>query len=444
MGLPIVAIVGRPNVGKSSLFNAITRTRTSIVEPTPGVTRDRVSAVCDTEDVYFELVDTGGYGIEDVQDLTEHVERQILYAIEQASLILFVVDTRQGVVPLDVATAELLRKHHSRVQLVANKTDTPDLEPQAADFFRLGFRDAFCVSAVHGLGRAELRSLIADRLRHAEQAAPRDPVMKIAIVGRRNTGKSTFINALAGEQRVIVSEVAGTTRDAIDVRFEKDGRVVLAIDTAGVRKKSRIADAIEYYAFDRVQKSVRRADVVLLLLDATLATAKVDKKLAQFLVDEYKPVVIVVNKWDLAKNAAASDDYDHYLSRTLAGLSYAPVVFTTATTSRNVMSAVDVASSLFKQHRSRVTTGQLNRALEQVAARRGPSPKRGQPRPRILYATQVATGPPTIVLFVNHLAGLNENYVRFLTNRLRELLPFSEVPIRLILRSRRRDESAAG
>ncbi len=439
MALPIVAIVGRPNVGKSSLFNALTGARTSIVEPTPGVTRDRVSTVCDIAETYLELIDTGGYGIEDIDDLTDHVERQILYAIEQASLILFVVDIRQGIVPLDRTMAQLLRKHHDRVQLVANKTDSPTLEPQAANFHRLGFGEPLCVSAVHGIGRTALRTLIAERVRQTDQPAPTDPVMKIAIVGRRNTGKSSFINALAGEDRVIVSEVAGTTRDAIDVRFEKDGRVFLAIDTAGVRKKSRIADAIEYYAFDRVQKSVRRADVVLLMLDATQPTAGVDKKLAHSLVDQYKPVVIVMNKWDLAKGSASTGDYDDYLAKTLTGLDYAPVVFTTATNARNVLAAVDVASALFRQHRTRVTTGELNRAIEQITALRGPSPKRGQPRPKILYATQVATAPPTIVIFVNRMASITENYARFLTNKFRELLPFSEVPIRLILRPRRHE-----
>lgn len=437
MSLPIVAIVGRPNVGKSSLFNAIAGVRASIVEPTPGVTRDRVSTICDIGDVYLELVDTGGYGIDDPDQLTEHIERQILYAIDQASLILFIVDIRDGIVPLDLTMAHLLRKHHGRTQLVANKTDQLQLAPQAAEFQRLGFGEALCVSAAHGLGRSDLKTLIAERVAVADQVAPEDPVMKIALVGRRNTGKSTFINALAGEQRVIVSEVPGTTRDAVDVRFEKDGRVFLAIDTAGVRKRSKIADSIEFYAFTRVQKSIRRADVILLLIDATEPTSQVDRKLAQFLVDEYKPVVIVVNKWDLAKGRAATGDYGEYLSKTLTGLDYAPVVFVTAISGRNVMSAIDVASAVFKQCRTRVGTGELNRALEEVLSLRGPSQKHGLRRPRIYYATQVSACPPTIVLFVNHVASLEGSYLRFLMNRFRELLPFGEIPVRLVLRPHR-------
>lgn len=437
MGLPIVAIVGRPNVGKSSLFNVIVGRRSSIVEPTPGVTRDRVSAVCDYDDTYFELVDTGGYGIEDIDDLTEHIERQIHFAIEQAGLILFVVDVRDGIVPLDRKMADLLRRYHDRVRLVANKVDQPNLAPQAAEFSQLGFGEAQCVSAVHGLGRHELKELILEHVGRTGGGAPEDPVMKIALVGRRNTGKSTFINALAGQERVIVSEVPGTTRDAVDVRFEKDGRVVLAIDTAGVRKKGKIADAIEFYGYTRATRSIRRADVVLLLIDATVPISQVDKKLATYVVEQYKATVIVVNKWDLAKGKADTGEYGEYLAKTLIGLDYAPVVFTSAIDNRNVLAAVDVASSLFKQFRTRVTTGQVNRAMEMARSVRGPSTKRGVKPPKIYYATQVATQPPTIILFVNHPSSFRKEYLRFLLNRFRETLPFEEVPIRLVLRPRR-------
>ncbi len=444
MSLPVVAIVGRPNVGKSSLFNRISGRRASIVEATPGVTRDRVSSICSIDESFFELIDTGGYGIEDVDDLTEHVERQIHYAIEKATLILFVVDIRAGIVPLDLTMAKLLRKHHDRVRLIANKTDDFQLEPQAAEFVRLGYGEAVCVSAAHGHGRTELTALIEEHLSRAPQDRPCDPVMKIAIVGRRNAGKSTFINALAGEDRVIVSEVAGTTRDAVDVRFEKDGRVFLAIDTAGVRKKSKLADSIEFYAFTRLEKSVRRADVVLLMLDAAEPTSKVDAKLARFLVDEHKPVVIVVNKWDLANGEVGTDEYGDYLTKTLGGLDYAPVAFCTAKVGRNVWAVIDVASSIFKQYHTRVGTGQLNSVLEEILAVRGPSPKRSSRKPRIYYATQVSTAPPTIVLFVNDTATVDQNYHRFLVNRFRETLPFEEIPMRLVIRPRRREDHREG
>jgi len=444
----MIAIVGRPNVGKSSLLNVLVGERVSIVEPTPGVTRDRVSAVCQLGDVFVELVDTGGYGIDDVDQLTEEVTRQVRYAIERANLILFVVDARAEIVPLDQTVAELLRKHHDRVMLVANKADTPGVESQAGVFGRLGFGPATCVSAAHGLGKAELKQKLADTVRElAGQAEAPDPVMKMAIVGRRNAGKSTFVNALAGEERVIVSEVAGTTRDAVDVRFERDGRTFVAIDTAGVRKKSKIADSIEFYSFQRAQRSIQRADVVLLMLDATEPAVSVDKKLASVLIESFKPVVIVVNKWDLAKGRTSTETYGDYLSKVLEGLDYAPVAFVSAISGKNVSAAVDVAAALFNQSRTRMSTGSLNRALGEVLAERGPSQRRGAKRPRIYYAAQVATAPPTIVLFVNHADALTANYLRFLTNRFRDCTPFSEVPIRLVVRSHhddRRGSNPAG
>ncbi|MCH7808868.1 MAG: ribosome biogenesis GTPase Der [Planctomycetes bacterium] len=440
MPLPVIAIVGRPNVGKSSLFNSIARRRTSIVEPTPGVTRDRVSTICSVNDVYYELVDTGGHGIVDVDDLTEHIERQIQYAIDQAHLILFVVDAREGLNPLDRRTADLLRTHTARVRVVANKVDEPHLGNEAGDFVKLGFGEPLTASAVTGHGRTALLEIIeacAVSIGGPDAVEPADPVMKIAVVGKRNAGKSTFINSIAGEERVIVSEVPGTTRDSIDVRFEKDGRTLLAIDTAGIRKKAKIANDVEYYAFTRATHSIRRADVVLLLIDATVPVGQVDKKLARYVRDEFKPCILVVNKWDKAKGRADSEDYGEYLTKMLPEIDYAPVAFTSATTGRNIFSTIDLASELFKQSRTRVGTGRLNQILKDATALNAPRPKRGRKPPRMLYATQVSTQPPTIAVFVNGTNLITPGYERFLLNRLRERLPFDEVPIRLLFRSRR-------
>lgn len=439
----MVAIVGRPNVGKSSLLNLFARERISIVDPTAGVTRDRVTAIIEHEDRYFEIVDTGGYGIEDHDNLTEHVESQITYAIAGAALILFVVDVMEEITPLDVKVAEMLRKVDRPVQLVVNKVDAPMHEAQAGAFLSLGFGEPVCVSALHGHNRRELLDRIMARLGETTATEPPNPLMRVALVGRRNVGKSSFINALAGTERVIVSEVPGTTRDSVDVRFEMDGQEFVAIDTAGVKKKSKHRNEIEYYGYTRAIASIRRADVILFLVDSTVPIGDVDKKLADLIVQEYKPCVVVVNKWDLAKGRASAEDYADYVEKTMPHIAHAPLAFTTATESRNTKAAIELARSLFNQARTRVTTGQLNRAIEQVLAESQPQADRHGAQPRIYYATQVSACPPTLVLFVNSPALMRDQYRRFVEKRLRDALPFEEVPVRLIWRARQSNEAAS-
>jgi GTP-binding protein len=437
MSLPIVAIVGRPNVGKSSLLNMLAGRRIAIVDPTAGVTRDRVSAICELDEKYFELIDTGGYGLEDPDNLTAQMKQQIRYAIDAASLILFVVDIREEITPLDQEVARLLRSVPTPVQLIANKADDAVHEQQAGTLVALGFGEPICTSALHGKRRRELMELIQGRLGRKAGARPADAVMKLALVGRRNVGKSTFVNALAGQERVIVSEVPGTTRDSIDVRFQMDDREFLAIDTAGMRKtRSRKTD-IEFYGYARAIASIRRADVVLFLIDATVPIGEVDKKLAEYIVGEFKPCVLVVNKWDLAKGRANAEDYGEYLARALPQLTYAPIAFSTATHGRNVRSTIELAQSLFRQACKRVTTGQLNRAIEETLAAQQPMAGKQGGEPRIFYATQISVCPPTIVLFVNNPALMREQYRRFVEKRLRAALPFEEIPVRLFWRIRR-------
>ena len=436
MPLPVVAIVGRPNVGKSSLLNALARQRVSIVDPTPGVTRDRVSIVCEEDDCYFELVDTGGYGIDDTDDLTKQVEEQIAHAVAKAALVLFVTDVRAGLTSLDRQVATMLRRAPVDIQLVVNKCDTREVEPGAADFLRLGFGDPICVSAAHRRGREDLFDCIRAHLGDTGDEPPA-PLMKVAVVGKRNAGKSTFINALAGEGRVIVSEVPGTTRDAVDVTFEKDDRTFVAIDTAGVRKRSKVADSIEFYSLARAAASIRRADVVVLMIDAAVPVGQVDKRLARFIADEFKPCILAINKWDLARGRAGVEDYREYMDKILPELNYAPLSFVTASEGRNVAGTIDLASNLFKQSQTRIGTGRLNQAVADALSERGPRYQRGKKHPKVYYATQVGSAPPTLLLFVNDPRLLTTNFRRFLLNRLRELLPFAEVPIRLLLRPRR-------
>ena len=436
MALPVAVIIGRPNVGKSSLFNALAGEMISIVEPTAGVTRDRVSTFVGRDDRYFELIDTGGYGVVDSDRLSEHIERQISTAIESANLVIFMVDIRDGVVPLDQIIARLLRKHNLDVIGVANKADNAKMFPAAGEFSKLGFGEFLCISVKNNLNKAVLMDKVLGRLANLESTKPVEPAMKIAIVGKRNAGKSTLVNAMVGSERVIVSETPGTTRDAVDVRFEKDGQTIIVIDTAGLRKKSKIADSIEFYSTVRATKSIRRADIILLLIDATLPVSQVDKKVARFITEEYKSCIIVINKWDLAKDSAATGDYEDYLTKHLPVLKYSPIAFTTATKAKNVQSVLDLAVDIFKQTTTWIPTAKLNKAFEKIKTERV-SGKHKAGRPKIYYATQIAVNPVTILMFVNKPEFFDENYMRFIKGRLQSMLPIEEVPIRLLARRHR-------
>jgi GTP-binding protein len=440
MGLPQVAIVGRPNVGKSSLFNWLAGRRIAIVDPTPGVTRDRLTTPVQIDDRYIELTDTGGMGIEDVDRLTKDVERQIAYAIDRASVILFVVDARAGLVPLDETVAERLRGVGKPVLLVANKCDHPGLDEQIAEFYKLGFGTVHPISAQQYRGRLELLAQIIAHLpaESGEPATPED-VLKITIVGRRNTGKSTLINALAHEERTIVSEVEGTTRDSVDVVFERDGKRIIAIDTAGVRYRGKVKTDIDFYSLARSERSIRRADVVLHLFDATKKASLVDKQLAGYILENYKPAIFVVNKWDLAKGHAFTGEYGEYLRRVLPNLDFVPIAFLTARDGKNVQKVVNLAQNLHKQAQLRVPTGDLNRVIQRALIEQSP-PMRKNRVPKVYYVTQVAVDPPTIVVFTNGPDLFDKTYRRYLLKTLRDNFGFHDVPIKLYLRPKQRDE----
>lgn len=478
MPVPRVAIVGRPNVGKSSLLNLIAHERIAIVDPTPGVTRDRVSVVVDLQPPEgvgpvkpVEITDTGGFGVyvapegrynevgEDLATLTKDIEFQIARAVEGADLILFALDVQAGITSQDEVIARMLREQKlgrrdgksvlTPVRVVGTKCDGPKWESHGYELSALGFDEPLLVSSTSKYFRRDFLDTLYGLVPLNEDTPEAQADMKVAIVGKRNAGKSSLVNALAGSARVIVSEIAGTTRDAIDVRFEFDGRSVVAIDTAGLRRKKSFQDQVEWYALDRSQRAIDRCDVVLLMLDATEPISQVDEHLAQMVMKSLKPVVIVVNKWDLADGkadekgrAVTPDRYEDYIRRELKGLSFAPIAIMSAKSGLNIRATLGVAFELYEQASTRVGTGQLNRTIRGILEARGPSNRLGA-EARVYFASQVKTNPPTLVLVVNDPDLFTQNYERFMMNRIREVLPFGEVPVRLILRARSRVEKRA-
>jgi GTP-binding protein len=454
--LPVIAIVGRPNVGKSSLLNALVGRRISIVQDLPGVTRDRVTANLRIDDRFVELVDTGGYGYVDPDQLTDHIRQQIEIALSRADLVLFVVDCEQGLTSVDQEVATLLRRKGIKTALLANKADGENADTALGDFARLGLGTPIGVSALRERNLDQVYEAIRKNvdLSKAPKEVP-PPEMMVAIVGKRNAGKSTLVNAIAGvyegdSNRVIVSEVPGTTRDSIDVRFEKEGKALTVIDTAGVRKKRHMmTNDIEFYSFHRAERSIRRADVILMLIDATVEVSEPDKKLANYISENFKPIIFVINKWDLAKEILKErrgigeemrdedimEEYREYLNEELRHLDYAPMVFITAKDGKNVQMVIDLCQHLFHQTNERLSTAKVNQAVRQILEEKQPSTPSGR-RARIYYATQIDVAPPTIVLFVNNPDYFDQAYSRFIVNRMRDILPYPEVPIRLVIRQR--------
>lgn len=450
MALPKVVIVGRPNVGKSSLLNWLAGRKIAIVDDVAGVTRDRVGALVqlgdDVDPRFIELFDTGGVGMVDRDDLGDDVERQIDTAMNEADLILFVVDIREELMPLDEEVAHRLRYLKTPVILVMNKADVPELDHRGAVFYKLGRGKPIAVSTHQNRNKRELLQLIEEMLPAAAPDKPAEAVMKIAVVGRPNTGKSTLINTLARAERMIVSESPGTTRDAVDVHFELDGLPFLAIDTAGVKRKAKIRDSLDFYSFHRAQRSIRRADVVLLFIDPTQGITRLDKQLADYIAQEYKPCIFTVNKWDLMQQSAADHGqgsmgrYATLVQHSFRTMCYMPIAFITAQTGKNVKALLDLCQSLFKQARRRVGTGALNRILREAVEAHPPAMRENR-APRIYYATQVGVAPPTVVLFVNSTQLFDPTYQRYLLNVFREKLPFRDIPIKLYLRARKQSDS---
>jgi GTP-binding protein len=452
MALSKVVIVGRPNVGKSSLLNWLAGRRIAIVDDMAGVTRDRVGALVqlgdDVDPRFIELFDTGGVGMVDRDDLGEDVERQVDTAMNEADLILFVVDIRDELMPLDEEVAHRLRYLKTPVILVMNKADVPELDHRGAAFYKLGRGKPIAVSTHQNRNRKQLLELIEEMLPAGGPDKPAEAVMKIAVVGRPNTGKSTLINTLARTERMIVSESPGTTRDSVDVHFELEGLPFLAIDTAGIKRKAKIRDNLDFYSFHRAQRSIRRADVVLLFIDPTQGITRLDKQLAEYIALEYKPCIFTINKWDLIQSTSAERSqasmsrYANLVQHSFRTMSYMPMAFITAQTGKNVKALLDLCQSLFKQARRRVSTGVLNRILRNAVEAHPPAMRENR-TPRIYYATQVGIAPPTVVLFVNSTQLFDPTYQRYLLNVFREKLPFRDIPIKLYLRTRKQSDQGA-
>jgi GTP-binding protein len=441
VSLPRVTIVGRPNVGKSSLLNRLVGRRVSIVEPTAGVTRDRVAATVVAGDRRFELVDTGGLGLVDENLLKDHVEAQIQVAIDSADLVLFVVDGKEGRVPSDDMVARRLRTLDKPKLLVVNKVESRLDEIASSEWVALGFGEPIAISALEGWGCSDLLETVVARLpeRTADEDELEGDVLRFAIVGKRNSGKSTLVNQLAGEDRVIVSEIAGTTRDAVDVAFDFDGRRLVAIDTAGVRKKKSLEHAIELFAHTRATESIRRAHLCVHLFDVREPISQVDKSVAAYCVEHHKPLVLVGNKIDLAPELDL-ERWDKYIKQQLPGLDHAPVVFASAKDGLNVRELVDVLFELREQSRLDMPTPKLNAALQDAKTRLMPAS--GGHFPKLFYGTQIGKEPLTVLVFVNEPRLFKGQYERYLVQRLRDAFGCPEVPIRIVFR--RRDKVVLG
>jgi len=435
----VVAIVGRPNVGKSTLFNRIAGERIAIEEPTPGITRDRIYADCEWMGKRFTLIDTGG--LETSKDnLHEQIRRQIEFAIEEADVIIFVVDGKEGIAGFEAEIADMLRRTGKPVIVAANKIDSRRREDGIPDFHGLAAGEVIGVSAAHGLLIDDLLDLVAQHLPETEPAPEDEDIIRIAIVGRPNAGKSSLLNAIIGEQRAVVDAEPGTTRDAIDTPHEWRGRQLVLIDTAGIRRKSRVSESFEYYGVLRAFGAIERCDVTLTLVDASAGLTDQDKRIAGRAHEEGKAQVLVVSKWDLRAPEGTTREADRTLMSDFAReiqawlpeIKYAPVAFTSAVQRLGIEELMDTAVEVAEQHAYRFQTAELNRMMEE-ATWEHPLSRKGK-QLKIYYATQVGTRPPTLVLFVNDPDLMHFSHLAYLENQIRKRVPLQGTPLRVLVR----------
>lgn len=435
MTKPVIAIVGRPNVGKSTIFNRIVGERVSIVEDIPGVTRDRIYSSADWLTHEFNIIDTGGIEIGD-EPFLEQIKQQAEIAMEEADVIIFMTNGREGVTLNDEQVAKILYKTKKPVVLAVNKIDNPDMREMMYDFYSLGFGDPFPISGSHGLGLGDLLDECAKHFPKEGEEQYSDETIKFSLIGRPNVGKSSLVNAFLGEERVIVSDIAGTTRDAIDTPYTYEEQEYVIIDTAGMRKKGKVYESTEKYSVLRALRAIERSDVVLVVLNAEEGIQEQDKKIAGYAHEAGKAIMIIVNKWDaIEKDEKTMNLFTQQIREHFLFLDYAPIMFVSAKTKQRVHQILAVVQKVSENHAMRIQSSILNEVVEDAVAR-NPTPTDKGKRLRIYYTTQVAIKPPTFVTFVNDPELMHFSYIRFLENRIRETFEFEGTPIRIIARAR--------
>ncbi len=437
MSKPIVAIVGRPNVGKSTIFNYIGRNRLSIVEDMPGVTRDRIYMDAEWLGRHFTMIDTGGIEFESNDKILTAMRNQAKLAIDEADVIMFVVDGRVGMTTADDEVATILRNTRKPVVLVVNKVDNMKNEADIYEFYNLGLGDPIAISATNALNLGDMLDRLVENMPLEHVETEENDQIKVAVIGRPNVGKSSLVNALIGEERVIVSDIPGTTRDAIDTHFTKDGQSYVLIDTAGMRRKAKVDMPIERYSVIRSLRAVDRCDVVLMVINAEEGVTEQDKKIAGYAHEAGKASIIVVNKWDLIeKDSKTSLKFTETIREELGFIQYSPVLFTSALTKQRIQRVTELVKFVADQHAMRVATSVLNQVIEDATAINPPPSDRGR-RLKIYFTTQPDVKPPTFIFFVNDPEIMHFSYLRFLENKLREAFGFEGTPLKLVVRGRK-------
>ncbi|HBJ8731734.1 TPA: ribosome biogenesis GTPase Der [Listeria monocytogenes] len=436
MAKPVVAIVGRPNVGKSTIFNRIVGEPVSIVEDVPGVTRDRIYNSAEWLGKEFNIIDTGGIDLSD-EPFLEQIRAQAEIAIDEADVIIFITNGREGVTDADEQVAKILYRSNKPIVLAINKVDNPEMRDQIYDFYSLGFGEPYPISGSHGLGLGDMLDAVRAHFPKEEEEEYPDDTVKFSLIGRPNVGKSSILNALLGEDRVIVSDIAGTTRDAIDTTYTFDGQDYVMIDTAGMRKRGKVYESTEKYSVLRAMRAIERSDVVLVVINAEEGIREQDKRIAGYAHDAGRAIIIVVNKWDaINKDEKTINVWTEDIREQFQFLSYAPIVFVSAKTKQRLNNLFPLINQVSDNHSLRVQSSMLNDVISDAVAM-NPSPMDKGKRLKIFYTTQVAVKPPTFVVFVNDPELMHFSYERFLENRIREAFPFEGTPIRVIARKRK-------